>query len=189
MSKKSKFAGAGNVWLASLISGKTSTMRAKHPSLLVLVAITISTILSASCKKNHSNPPNPYKSDTISAMVNGSAFVVTSAAAIGSHDTAFHQWNITGFKAIDSASITLYIYDTIEVNKPVITKNSAVIYNSASEVGYSSNVGTHNTTITVTSLDTTNHKIEGVFSGNLFSLNGDSVVVTNGKFDVYYDAD
>jgi hypothetical protein len=163
-------------------------MRTKQLTFFALTAIAVASILSTGCKKNNNSTPNPYKTDSLSATVNGSAFLVTGSEVYGFYDTTRHSWSVTAFRTTDSVGIALSISDSFVVNKPVTTPGSAAIEYLAQKGSYDNYIGAGNTTITVTLLDTVNHKIAGTFSGDLYGNTGtnDSVVVTSGKFNVAY---
>jgi len=171
-------------------------MRIKQLTIFALSAITLVSSLSTSCKKsNSSDPPNPYKNNSLNATVNGASFTITGGNAEGYHDTVQHLWRIGGLRTTDSAALSLFIYDTFTVNQPVTTPKSALEYVPSAKAGYYNYVGVCNTTITVTSLDTANRIITGTFGGNLTG-NGilyfgkavtDTTVVTHGNFSVYYN--
>src|SRR5580698_9064142 len=108
-------------------------MRTKQFTAVVFFAITIVGILSASCKKsNNSNPPDPYKKDSLNATINDLSFVARGDSATGYHDTTDHLWSIIGLRASDSAIVSLFIADTFSINQPVITRSSALQYSSHS---------------------------------------------------------
>ena len=147
--------------------------------------VVFSFAIATSCKK--SNSPAPTNA-AFSATVNGSAFNPTASNAVY---TGFAQsWDIFGLyiKGSDSSVFDVTIYAPVTLNKPVTTYYSGVDYYSAGVDDFSDFVGTGKATITVTSLDSVNHKISGTFSGVLPGTTGsdDSVVVTNGKFNISY---
>jgi hypothetical protein len=161
-------------------------MKLKISSLLAFSALVVFCLaVATSCKKSNSSAPT---NAAFSAMIDNSAFNPTTSNAVY---TSFAQsWDIYGFyvKGKDSSVFDVTIFAPVTLNTPVTTYYSGVDYYSAGVDDFSDFVGTGKATITVTSLDSVNHKISGTFSGVLPGTTGsdDSVVVTNGKFNISY---
>lgn len=141
--------------------------------------------LSVGCKKSSSSTG----SGTFSATVGDTAFTPGDVAGI--YVTADQAWSILAYqiKAGDTVSFDINIYLPFTVNQPIAPNFTNILYQNAMGEPYYNAIGhTPNLAITVTSVDSVNHNIAGTFSGSLYDENGtgDSVVVTNGKFNTSY---
>ena len=158
-------------------------MKLKATSLLSLSTIAIATLFFASsCKKSNNNPPSG-----LSASINGSAF---SPAQVVAFDF-MGGLQVTGYKisGTDSSAVYIQFDDTTSLNKTLDisgTGNPEVIWTDKTKDYDSWNYWSHGT-LTVTSLDKTNKKVAGTFSGVFYSYTGDdSVKVTGGQFNCAY---
>ena len=94
---------------------------------------------------------------------------------------------------VAGAGLEILVPSPVTVNKPFLTDTtSASIYyypnGPVNGKDYNASYGWGHGTMTVTSVDTVNHKIAGTFSGtlhNFLDIN-DSVVLINGKFNTAY---
>ena len=155
------------------------------PLLLIVFILAIS-VVSISCG-NKDKAPNPTAQ--FSATINGASF-------LPSYANAFHEYeviNIYGImpKATDSFQLSVSIPDTATVNT-TLTTNDDVYIRYVSVKGYptySSAARTGHGTVTLTTVDKTNKKLAGSFSGVLYkhAADVDSLVVTNGQFNIFYN--
>ncbi|HEY1212854.1 MAG TPA: hypothetical protein VGE93_04395 [Bryobacteraceae bacterium] len=167
-------------------------MQVKRISLLAVAAVITVSLLSTSCKKSSSDSNNA----AFSATIKGAAFNPTATVAM--YTDFAGSFDIIGYyiKGTDSAAVDVTIFKPFTVGKPVTTYYSGVAYYSSgtnSSFDYGDYVGNSNSlTITVTSLDSVNHKIAGTFSGVIWNTiggrNGDSAIISNGKFNTSFIA-
>ena len=158
-----------------------------------VVIFTLGIFLSAfaACKKsNDSGAP----ANTITATLTTPAGVTTykSSSTFGFHYETSGQYWLEGQQVAggDSLIFDFTFYDTLVVNKPYLITDAAsgnvtatyIKWNSHAIYApdYFSPIGT----LTVTSMDKTNHTIAGTFSGKFFASSSDSVVISNGKFNI-----
>jgi len=167
---------------------KTFTI-ARSIAFLFALAIFLSTF--ASCKKsNDSGAPANTVSATLTAPTGVTTF--TSASTFGYHYKASGEYWLEAAQVAkgDSLLFDFTFYDTVVVNKPYLITEAAagdvtvtlIKWNSHAIYApdYFSPVGT----LTVTSMNQTNHTIAGTFSGKFFASASDSVVISNGKFNI-----
>lgn len=157
-------------------------MKFNATSLLSLSVIAVSTLFFAtSCSKSNSNS----SSTSISASLNGTAYQPAAVQAIDSAGII----GILGYKDADTSALYVEFADTVRLNVPLdITGDVAYAEYSRGFSGYSSWIGSSHGTITVTSLDKTNKKVAGKFSGVIYAQSSDSVVIVNGQFNSTYIA-
>lgn len=156
------------------------------PSLLIVFILAIS-VTSISCG-NKDKDPSP--TTQFSATINGESFLPTYA-------NAFHEYDVINMygimpKATDSFQLSVSIPDTATVNTTLTTKNDDVYIRYINFKGYptySSAARAGHGTVTLTSIDKTNKKLTGSFSGVLYkhAADVDSLVVTNGQFNISYN--
>jgi hypothetical protein len=162
---------------------------------LLLFTICV-TLAFSSCKKSSSDIP----ANTISATVDGvdESFNTSPIAELGTAISLNSNLLISGSNGSGTSSDSMGI--TIESNNTIVkgsytnasTNNSSyvsVLYNKApfslsNPNIYSTDInGTYPTTVTITSMSSTN--IQGTFSGKLLFKDGTTVKnVTNGKFNL-----
>jgi hypothetical protein len=158
-------------------------MKINATSLLSLSVIAVSTLFfSTSCKKSSSAP-----STGISASINGTAFTPAQVLAFDYQGGI----QITGYKVTGTDSSIVYVQfdDTVSLNKTIdisgIT-DGEVTWTDKS-VNYDSWNALSHGTLTVTSIDKTNKKVAGTFSGVFYDFSAqDSVKVTGGTFSSAY---
>jgi len=159
--------------------------------------ITICLLLAfTSCKKNSSDAP----ANTISATIDGvvESFNTGGGAQLGTAVQLNSNLVITGANGVAAGSdvMSITISSNTSIAEGVYTNSGAnnagftsILYSKGPFSLTNPNIyatdvnGTHLTTVTITSLSSTN--IKGTFSGQLL-LNGGSTVkaVTNGKFNL-----
>ena len=161
-----------------------------------LSAIIALSILTTGCSKSNNNNSS---STSISATV-GSSSYSSSTYAAGIYSTDSSYFGLLGMQVVnkDTTFFTLDFSGPVVLNQQITTATNA---NSFLTVGYQPNgafgnyygasyydFGQGSAIVTVTSYDSTGHKIAGTFSGVLYNeLNSsDSVIVTNGKFSTNF---
>lgn len=172
-------------------------MKCTKFTLFVCSAMTTFSLLVVGCSKsNNSTPPTG-----MSTAVNGKAYtdkgtnVVSANGGLG----LFYTISSGGIVGGDTAALVMTIGTPIVLNKKVLTDSDAiasldyiVIKNGAPFADYTADFHSGDSIyITVTSLDTVNHKITGTFSGKVAidhaAVNQpDSVVFTSGTFNSSY---
>jgi hypothetical protein len=153
----------------------------------VLSIVLIVALLGASgCRKPDDGPGAAAR---FSATINGEIFQPTKVES--------HAQNglfvITGLmpKAADTFQLQLLIRDTINVHSKLTFKNNeATLYhiNTKGSPTYSSLAWYAHGEITFTSVDKSNKKLAGQFSGVIYihGAPADSLVITDGQFNTTY---
>lgn len=156
------------------------------PSLLMVFILAIS-VVSNSCG-NKDKAPNPTAQ--FSATINGASFLPFYANALSDNEV----FSIYGSMATatDSFQLSVSITNKATVNTTLTNNNDDVYiryYNFKGYPTYSSAARTGHATLTLTTLDKTNKRLEGIFSGVLYkhAADVDSLVITNGKFNIFYN--
>jgi hypothetical protein len=157
---------------------------------LVAVAVAaVALLFSIGCKKSNNSSPG---SGTVNAMVNDTLFTPPPGGVYSTYTASSGQFAIDAFELHGNDTLYLFvtIYRPFTLNQPIDSNSSIsnIVYYNSLHQPYSNVTGMGNTTITVTSFDSVNHKIAGTFSGNLYSDNGntDSIIVKNGTFNSSY---
>ncbi len=156
-------------------------------------AISLAAVIAAGCSKSN---PSSSSGTAVSATINGSAFTPAVTVGIFSQPDSSFQLTSYSIKNSDTTGLNLYFPGGMPLNTVQSLGDSVqlVYTNSATGKSYAGNsLGGHGS-ITLTSLDTTNHKLAGTFSGTLLLQNSstgivttsDSVVITNGAFNSTY---
>ena len=163
-------------------------MKIKNRQFLILPVVLILTISIAvtSCKKDKDD--NPGESAKFSANVGGIAFKPAVVAAFAQ----FGYINVQGYeiRSGDTISLQLSLPDTITVNaKLTFEDNAGLDYFNVKKTIEFGNYGDSHGTVTFTTVDKTNKKIVGKFSGVLYEhgSNPDSVIVKDGQFNTTYE--
>lgn len=167
-------------------------MKVTRFPLLVFSAVSIFALFTAtSCKKSSSSSSG----SSISATISGSSFNPSTTGGV--YSESYQSWDITGIsvKSGDTLALEAMIFSPFTLNKPFDTDTTdmTLYYYTNGSTGKQYGVGSYwfgggsgFATMTVTSLDTSAHKISGTFSGSLYASSSDSVLVTNGKFSSTY---
>ena len=150
------------------------------------VAISSAILLTiTSCSKSN----NSSSSSGISGTVNGSAWA-NSYPTVGIFYSAAGELDVLGaqMKGGDTTAIGVDIFTPFTLNSAVSLAGSnwTLSYIDAkTQMTYDAGTGASHGTITVTSYDSTGHKVGGTFAGTLYNTNGtsDSVVIGSGKFN------
>ena len=171
--------------------GKTNPMK---KSLLSLTMLVLGTAIFVACKKSNDTPSAP--SNTIEATVGTTGFVSSHTLSV-LFDVSTN-FDLLGSEIVsgDSVGFELQFPDTLVVNKIypatagglVGTNISIDYYNFHTFAIYAPDDNNPVASISITAFDSTKHTIAGTFSGHFIntSLSTDSVVITNGKFNVTY---
>ncbi|HLZ89161.1 MAG TPA: hypothetical protein VKQ52_18020 [Puia sp.] len=159
-------------------------MQIKHLARLSLSAVTLF-VLITSCKKSNNTPSN-----SLSATIGTTGVNTSGTTAWYSTDSSIYEIGGYTMSAHDTTTLALIIAPPFTVNT-VVSGNSSVsidYYDFATNKDYFAGYGVGHSALTVTSLDTVNHKIAGNFTATLYNgISGtDSVLVTNGKFNTSY---
>jgi hypothetical protein len=165
---------------------KISSIRA-----LAFIAISSASLLVvASCSKSNNNG----SSAGISATVGGSTWSnnFTVQGVYSQSGAAFIIGGVQ-IKSGDSTGIDVGFGSPVTLNKALTSDGivvDVVYIDGKTQAFYDGSpltAGGHST-ITVTSYDSTGHKVGGTFNGVLYneSNSNDSIVVTNGKFNSSY---
>ncbi len=158
-------------------------MKLNATSLLSLSTIAIATFFFvSSCSKKNDGP-----SSGIAASVNGTAFTPAHVYALDLQGGI----SVTGYtiSGTDSSAVYVQFDDTVSLNKSIDISGASdglIGWTSKSNEYDSWSINSHGTLI-VTTLDKTNKKVAGTFTGVLYDFSGnDSVKVTNGTFNSAY---
>lgn len=155
-------------------------------SKLLVLAIAASTVLiSTSCKKSSDTNNNA----ALSATIGGTVF--TPGTSVGVFWQSNNYFDILGLtvKGNDSTMLDVNIPAGFKLNTPIVNSNDALVGYQTGSKAYVAGYGYGgSTTITVTSWDSTGHKIVGTFTASLYNManSNDSLLVTNGKFNSTY---
>lgn len=159
-------------------------------TLFAIPAVTALSLLVTSCSKSNNNS----SSGTITATVGTGSFSPnTFNQAVYYKDSAYFDIGGVQYVNKDSSAIDLAFSTPFVVNQKMNTANNDQIYLEYDDGGvfgkvYVAQPGYGSGFLTVTTYDSTNHKIAGTFSGALYNVanSNDSVVITNGKFNSSY---
>lgn len=158
---------------------------------LVLVVISSSFLLAAtSCKKSNNSNSN----GSMSASVNGTAWA-TNYPTTGLYSSVAGEFEIAGiqYKSGDSTGFALLFLTPITLNKAISSDTASLdvgYVDVHSQFQYDGGAIAGHSILTITSYDSTGHKIAGTFSGVLYNVSGgnDSLTITNGTFNTTYTA-
>jgi hypothetical protein len=165
-------------------------MKLNRSSLSLLTIL----LLAACSKTNNSPAPN----GSFSAMVGGTAFTANQVAAADLPSALGpRELIVVGYyvQARDTTGLQVEMPYLPPVNRPFSTDTTtlAAITYVASGKRYDAyfGLGASRAVFTLTSVDSVNHNVAGVFSGTVYNdadLN-DSLVITNGKFSSSYSVE
>jgi hypothetical protein len=153
--------------------------------LLVLALAATTVLISTSCKKSNDTNNNA----TLSATIGGT--VVTPPNSVGVFWQSNNYFDVFGFtvKGTDTTVLDINIPSGFKLNTAVVNGGEYFVGYQTGNKQYLAGMGYGGTTsFTVTSWDSTGHKIAGTFTASLYNIsNGnDSLLVTNGKFNTTY---
>lgn len=155
-------------------------------SLVLLTAFALALSIGVtSCKKDKDDNG---ASGQLSANIGGTAFQPSVVVSVLYPDDEF---TITGFqiKSNDTAWLDVSFPDTVTVNSVLDFEDASVdYYTSKTDMDYTSFASKSHGTVTITTVDKTNKKIAGNFSGVLYQWGSttDSVIVKDGQFNTSY---
>jgi hypothetical protein len=165
-------------------------MQFKTTSLLTLVSLTAGTILAGtSCSKSNSGSNSGSQ---MSATVGTTPFQTTNTVAVLFQ--GYGGFEVIGYtiKSGDSTVLDLNFNLPFRLNMPFSsdTTNSEVdYYDTKNGIDYVGGpFGNGRSIFTITSWDSTNHKISGTVNGVLYNTTSgtDSLILTNGTFSTAY---
>lgn len=159
----------------------------RNRKLLVLssafaLALSISV---TSCKKDKDDSSG--ESAKFSANIGGIAYQPNKVVAWESPSTiSIQSYQI---KSGDTVSLQLYFPSSATVNSKFTLENEADLFyfNSKKTMDYSSYTSRSHGTVTFSTVDNTNKKVVGKFSGVLYASSTDSVIVKDGQFNTSYE--
>jgi hypothetical protein len=145
-------------------------------------------LFGAGCKKSNGSSNGGNLSATVanSAWASNYLLLATYDTGIGSGD-----FDLVGLqlKNGDTTAMTVQFLSPVVLNR-TFTSDTAylqVTYEDSQKNEYDGGIGIGgHSALTVTSYDSTGHKIAGTFSGVLYDNNGDSLIVTNGAFNTSF---
>lgn len=153
---------------------------------LTLIASAVTLIFAASCKKSSDS-----NSNSISATVGTTA--VSGAHTQGTYSSLAGMYLLVSYNVQGKDTTGFFLTIPSAWAKVGKTFSSDSTYleldyvgsNGADYAAYSNN---GHLTLTLSTLDSVNHKIGGIFAGTAYNSSNDSVVITNGKFSSSYTA-
>jgi hypothetical protein len=148
--------------------------------------------LASSCKKGGGPVAAPIG---VIGTVGDSNFVSTSAQSY--YDTSLNLFLVAGvsFRSYDSSNLSIQFPPPIRVNVPISSDSVDVLMGYSNTIQRITYIGgatpyKGHVIYEVTSWDSVNRKLQGTFSGTVYSVSqgsiGDSLVVTKGAFNVTY---
>lgn len=156
----------------------------------IVLATFVSLVISSCSKSSTDDPALSDSQSSISATIAGQAWASIPNGAIASINQSsfigpqmsFIQ--IAGF-SLDQKNLSIqFPFSTIGVGTYNFTSSSdgALVYSTAPTFAglYTSNQGTGNLTLTITSFNLSSGIINGTFSGKVFNQSGASLIITNG---------
>jgi hypothetical protein len=160
-------------------------------SITFVLSLATFLLLFSSCKKsNDAGAPANTISATLTAPTSTTTF--QSASTFGFYYGVSKSYWLEAAQVVggDSLLFDINFYDTVVVNKPYLITDAASGYVNVTFIkwkshsiyapDYVSPVGT----LTVTSMNQTNHTVAGTFSGKFFATSTDSLMISNGKFNI-----
>ena len=135
-----------------------------------------------SCKKDKNDSPG--ESAKLSANIGGTAYQPNKVVAWASSPYIV----ITSYqiRSNDTVSLQMSFRDTVTVNSKLVLDDIDLRYfNTKLTLNYMSDGDSHGS-VTFTTVDKTNKKIAGKFSGVIYHGYNDSLVVKDGQFNTTY---
>lgn len=157
----------------------------KNLSLVAISAVVVLSLVSTSCKKSNDN----NNSAGVSATIGTTAFTPSTSTGFFYQGNGYFELAGYSIKGTDSTLLDVSIPGTFKLNTPMDAYHddaSVLYYAGGKEYIASYLFGTAK--VTVTSYDSTNHKIGGTFTASLYNFTNanDSLILTNGKFNTSY---
>lgn len=163
----------------------------RNRALAFAVISSIVLLTVTGCSKSNSGGT----SSGMSATVSGSAWA-TNFPTVGVFSTLASEFEIGGlqFKGGDSTAFALVFLSPVTVNSTISSGTGMLdigYVDTKTQQEYDGGTTAGHSILTVTSYDSTGHKIAGTFSGVLYNITGgsDSLIVTNGKFSTAFTAE
>ena len=166
-------------------------------SLLTICMLATATLLmTASCKKSNSSPNNgPFTAEVSDTTVRPT---LTTAVYSQFYQTFAIAGLVVGTK--DTAILNLNFIPSNYTIGVTASSDSNVLYVEYTDANYTydwvaGNASAGTALLTITAWDTTAKTMSGTFSGHLYNnmptsaYDTDSVILTNGKFNVTYTLD
>jgi hypothetical protein len=158
----------------------------KNHSLLWTALALTSLVAFTACKKDNNSGGGGN-----TASISGTAF----QSSVSSGFDLTSQNNITLMfqqgKGGDTSVITLNFPDTLQVNKAYVIGGANTLvwleYETPSD-WYATYDGQESGSFTITSMNKDSKNIQGNYNAIAWKAGGDSVIITNGKFNVNYHA-
>ena len=142
-------------------------------------------LLLIGCSKNNSN--NTTSGASLSATIGTSSFQGTTTN--GAYSTSLDLIGVFSFNvaAKDTSAVQIVMAFPPPVNKP-FTSDSLYLSYTTKGIEYDAYSLQGQLQLTISSLDSVNHKFAGTFSatGHNSTNYTDSIVITNGKFSTGY---
>jgi hypothetical protein len=147
---------------------------------------------STGCKKSNGTASNSTTATIqTSATASGTAFSSNSAG--GFYYTATKSFDLASaqIKSGDSLIMELTFPDTLALNKSYPLGGSQEGPNLEytdwkTQDWFATSWSEASGTMTITSLDKNSHNVQGNFNAILWKAGGDSIIVSNGKFNINY---
>lgn len=154
-------------------------MRIPVPALLVLLAL-------GACSKNNTSSTS---SSGVSATAGSSRY--QSTTSVGAYSAGLGELTIFSYagSGSDSTALQIDIPWPAAVNRVLPADSLLTLFYTTKGTEYDAYSTAGQLQLTVTSLDSTGHKLSGTFSAIAHSTANinDSVVITNGKFSSAYN--
>jgi hypothetical protein len=155
----------------------------KKTNLRLLSVAVFAFVAAPACKKDKDSGD----SGKFSATINGTAWQPSKAGAF--YENNFVTIDGLQVQLNDSLALSLDIPDTAHVNIPISFAEGKLTYtkSKSSSIYISWGNSSHGFTI-LSNWDKTNKKVAGKLSGVVYSIfnPGDSIVITNGQFNITY---
>jgi len=194
------------------LNNKPYPMKTLHSILLILLSFTL---LSSSCKKHVIQPVNQLSllppatqtgANTFGCLVNGQAFVPKNRSILQGpilqcnyiYTTGGYHLTVAGGNKNSDGSITDIVVGTDSLAvaqgetltfKTFVTGNAQASYTLFYYTGGENDYETNNTVygqLTITKLDPVKQIVSGTFYFNAVNSAGDTVKITDGRFDMPY---
>jgi hypothetical protein len=167
-------------------------MKRKSFRLCAFFALAITAaFFASSCKKSNSSSSS---SGAMSITLSGTTWQSSYFASYYSQDSDVFILTGISTKTADTSIFQINFPGGMKVNTPFSTDTTQSYigyYDDRSTFSWGAGFNTGSAIIKITSLDTVNHKIAGTVTGTMFTefpgaSATDSVVMTNGQFNVSY---
>jgi hypothetical protein len=134
-------------------------------------------LLIAACKKSNHNPP-----DVFNATIYDSSYQGASITSYLNNNV----FEITTYPQNKMKELSISIPGRVLLDSPIISAAYLSYFQPVTGWFISEAPNMGHVTVTVTSWDSTTHRIAGSFSAVALGSRYDSVIITNGAFNVTY---